>query len=72
MREEVPIVESSADSSAMTTGEVTVGQTDAHRWYSVMDSNRIQEIAEYDTPSQHVLPENHGTGLIGGPQHHLF
>ena len=39
-------------------------QIDDHRWFSVTDATRIQEIAEYDTPSQHVLPENHGTGLI--------
>jgi hypothetical protein len=37
---------------------------DDRRWYSVADATRIQEIAEYDTPSQHILPENHGTGLI--------
>ena len=35
-----------------------------HRWYGVTESTRIQEIAEYETPSQHTLPENHGTGLI--------
>ena len=39
-------------------------QIDGHRWYSVTDATRIQEIAEYDTPSQHILPENHGMGLI--------
>jgi len=39
-------------------------QIDDHRWYSVTDATRLQEIAEYDTPSQHILPENHGTGLI--------
>jgi len=39
-------------------------QVDDHRWLSVTDATRIQEIAEYDRPSQHVLPENHGTGLI--------
>ena len=39
-------------------------QIDGHRWYSVTDATRFQEIAEYDTPSQHILPENHGTGLI--------
>ena len=37
---------------------------DDHRWLSVTDATHIQEIAEYDTPSQHILPENHGTGLI--------
>ena len=31
-------------------------QVDDHRWYSVADATRIQEIAEYDTPSQHILP----------------
>ena len=39
-------------------------QIDTHRWYSVADATHIQEIAEFDTPSQHILPENHGTGLI--------
>jgi hypothetical protein len=37
---------------------------DDHRWYSVSETTRVQEIADYDTPSQHVLPEDHGTGLI--------
>ena len=39
-------------------------QIDGHRWLSITDATRIQEIAEYGTPSQHLLPENHGTGLI--------
>ncbi len=39
-------------------------KVDDHRWLSFTDATRIQEIAEYDTPSQHLLPENHGTGLI--------
>jgi len=37
---------------------------DDHRLYSITESTCIQEIADYDTPSQHVLPEDHGTGLI--------
>ena len=37
---------------------------DDRRLLSVSDATRIQEIAEYDTPSQHTLPENHGMGLI--------
>jgi hypothetical protein len=37
---------------------------DEHRWYSISDTIRVQEIADYNTPSQHVLPENHGAGLI--------
>lgn len=39
-------------------------KVDDHRWLSVTDATRIREIAEYDTPSQYILPENHGIGLI--------
>jgi hypothetical protein len=39
-------------------------QINDHRLYSVTDATRIREIAEYDTPSQHMLPENQGMGLI--------
>jgi hypothetical protein len=39
-------------------------RVDERRYYSVSDATRIQEIAEYDTPSQHMLPEDQGTGLI--------
>jgi len=42
----------------------TYTRVDEHRWYSISDAIRIQEIADYDTPSQHILPEDHGTGLI--------
>jgi len=34
------------------------------RWYSVTATTRIQEVADYGTPSQHASPENEGTGLI--------
>jgi|ERR1700722_13398154 len=44
--------------------EVLYTRIDDHRWYSVADATRIQEIAQYDTPSRHALPDNHGTGLI--------
>jgi hypothetical protein len=37
---------------------------DDHRLYSITESTCIREIADYDTASQHVLPEDHGTGLI--------
>jgi hypothetical protein len=37
---------------------------DDRRCYSIANATRIQEIADYDTPAQHILPENHGTGLI--------
>jgi len=39
-------------------------RVDGHRWYSISDATRIQEVADYDTPSQHMLPEDQGTGLI--------
>ena len=44
--------------------QTTYTQVDEHSWYSISDTTRIQEIADYDTPSEHMLPENHGTGLI--------
>jgi hypothetical protein len=44
--------------------KTTYVAVDEHRWYSISESTRIQEIAEYGTPAQHILPEDHGTGLI--------
>jgi hypothetical protein len=44
--------------------QTTYTQVDEHSWYSITDTTRIQEIADYDTPLEHMLPENHGTGLI--------
>jgi hypothetical protein len=44
--------------------QITYTQVDEHGWYSISDTTRIQEIADYDTPLEHILPENHGTGLI--------
>ena len=44
--------------------QTTYTQVDEHSWYSITDTIRIQEIADYDTPLEHMLPENHGTGLI--------
>jgi len=34
------------------------------RWYSVTASTRMQEVADYGTSSQHMLPENQGTGYM--------
>jgi hypothetical protein len=51
--------------TALETEYVTsYTRVDDHRWYSITDSTRIREIAQYGTTSQHTLPENHGTGLI--------
>lgn len=43
---------------------VSYARLDDHRWYSITDATHIREIADFDTPLQHELPENHGTGLI--------
>ena len=37
---------------------------DDHRWYSISQTTRIQEVSEYGSPAQHALPEGHGTGII--------
>ena len=37
---------------------------DGRRMYSVSRTTRIQEIAEYGTSGQHLLPKDEGTGLI--------
>jgi hypothetical protein len=34
------------------------------RWYSVTESTRIQEIENHDTPSQRMLEEGEGNGLL--------
>lgn len=39
-------------------------QVNDFRWYSTTDTTRLQEIADFDTPSRHILPQNHGSGLI--------
>jgi hypothetical protein len=55
------VVAKTALDADYTTTYVAV---DEHRWYSISESTRIQEMAEYGTPAQHILPENQGTGLI--------
>lgn len=37
---------------------------DDRRWYSFSEATRIQEIEDYGAPTQHILPENEGKGLI--------
>jgi hypothetical protein len=44
--------------------QTTYTRVDEHRWYSITDALRIQEIADYDTSSQRMLPQNHGMGLL--------
>ena len=42
----------------------TFTQLDDQRWYSVTESTRVQEVAQYGGPSPHMLPQGHGTGII--------
>ena len=37
---------------------------DAHRGYSIVDADSIQEIKEYGHPSEHLLPPDTGSGFI--------
>jgi hypothetical protein len=39
---------------------------DDQHWYSITETTRVQEVADYGSPSQYMLPEGHGTGLIWG------
>lgn len=42
----------------------TFTRLDDQRWYSVSETTRVQEVAEYGGPSQYMLPQDHGTGII--------
>jgi hypothetical protein len=39
-------------------------RVDDQRWYSISETTRVQEVADYGSPSQYTLPEGHGTGII--------
>jgi hypothetical protein len=42
----------------------TVVRVDDEHWYSTSETTRVQEFADYGAASQHLLPEDHGTGII--------
>jgi hypothetical protein len=42
----------------------TFTRLDDQRWYSVSETTRVQEVAEFGGPSQYMLPQDHGTGII--------
>ena len=44
--------------------EVSYVRLDPYHWYSISEASRIQEVENYGTPAQRILPENQGTGLI--------
>jgi hypothetical protein len=37
---------------------------DDHRWYSVAESTRVQEVEDYGGPNERLLPVDQGAGLI--------
>jgi hypothetical protein len=39
-------------------------QLDDQRWYSTTETTRVQEVSNYGSPSEHMLPEGHGIGII--------
>jgi len=47
-----------------TSYQTSFTRVDDRRCYSIGEATSIREITDYDTPAQHMLPENHGTGLI--------
>jgi hypothetical protein len=47
-----------------TDNEIQVTKLDAARIYSVSNSVRVQEIANYGQPDQHALPQDHGPGYV--------
>ena len=42
----------------------TFTRVDDQHWYSVSETTRVREIAEFGTPFQRTLPEDQGTGLM--------
>src|SRR5262249_42560931 len=42
----------------------TFTRLDDQRWYSVTETTRVQEIADFGGASQYTLPEGHGAGMI--------
>jgi hypothetical protein len=37
---------------------------DAHRWYTIAGTTRVQEVQDYGQPGEHMLPPGHGSGFI--------
>ena len=42
----------------------TFTRLDDQRWYGISETTRVQEVAEFGGPSQYMLPQDHGTGII--------
>ena len=54
----------SVTAAVETDDEIQIVRLDADRAYSLSTSVRVQEIAEYGQPSEHMLPEGHGPGYV--------
>lgn len=54
----------SVTAAVETDNDVDIARLDGHRAYSLSNSVRVQEIADYGQPSEHVLPEDHGPGYV--------
>jgi hypothetical protein len=54
----------SVTAAVETENEVRLVRPDANRVYSLSDSVRVQEIADYGQPGEHALPEGHGPGYV--------
>jgi hypothetical protein len=50
--------------AVQTDNEVDIARLDANRAYSLSNSIRVQEIANYGQPSERVLPEDQGPGYV--------
>jgi hypothetical protein len=42
----------------------TFTRLDDQRWYSISETTRVQEVAEFGSPSQRTLAEGYGNGII--------
>jgi hypothetical protein len=54
----------SVTAAVETDNEVRVVRPDANRAYSLSNSVRVQEIADYGQPREHALPEGQGPGYV--------
>jgi hypothetical protein len=54
----------SVTSAVETDDDVKITRLGASRAYSLSTSVRVQTIADYGEPSEHMLPEDHGPGYV--------
>jgi hypothetical protein len=54
----------SVTAAVETDNDVDIARLDANRAYSLSNSVRVREIADYGQPSEHALPEDRGPGYV--------